>query len=730
MNHIYKVIRCRATGMLVAVAEFAKAQGKSSNTTVGQVATVGNPSKIQASKPSINKLFALTAIMGGLMMSNGAWAQPYYSVNDGGVIRNNYNNDGAEGINSLAAGVGAKVGTDGLGATAIGYEAVASKEAAIALGANATANGISSTALGQAALATDDASTAIGRQAQATVGETTAVGSNAKAIANSATAVGVSAVADGIHAVALGGNSYAVGEQAIAIGRDSQASTYGLAAGSKAQASNNAIALGTLSNAAARQAVAIGYNSNAIDYGLAAGSFANAGNNAVALGTQSNASAFSTAIGRDAKATGGTSVAIGRNAQATGDKSISIGHGNIVSGNNSGAIGDPSTISGNGSYSLGNNNTVTTDNTFVVGNNVTQTVANSVGLGANSAMTAGSAVGTANLTSTGAAGATTTAGDTGTVSSATLNNITYGSFAGATANGVVSVGASGAERRVQNVAAGEISATSTDAINGSQLHATNAVLGNVANSTAAVLGGNAAVTPDGTITMTNIGGTGENTVHDAIQAINTVANAGWNLQTNGDTASNVVPNGTVQFLDGKNIKITRTGTDVTVATADDVNFNTVTATTSITAGTGANQVVLNNSGVNVGGNTYISSTGLNANNQVISNVADGVNPNDAVNVSQLNRITNNFNNFGYRINDVEDNANAGISSAMATAALPQAYLPGKSMLAGGMASYNGESALAIGMSTLSDNGRWAIKINGTADSQGNVGGAVGAGFHW
>lgn len=85
-----------------------------------------------------------------------------------------------------------------------------------------------------------------------------------------------------------------------------------------------------------------------------------------------------------------------------------------------------------------------------------------------------------------------------------------------------------------------------------------------------------------------------------------------------------------------------------MATADDVNFNTVTATTSITAGTGANQVVLNNNGVNVGSHTYISDAGLNANNKVISNVADGVNPNDAVNVSQLNRTTNNVNNFGYR----------------------------------------------------------------------------------
>ena len=106
---------------------------------------------------------------------------------------------------------------------------------------------------------------------------------------------------------------------------------------------------------------------------------------------------------------------------------------------------------------------------------------------------------------------------------------------------------------------------------------TNNILGNVASSTAAILGGNAAVGTDGTLTMSDVGGTGEETVHDAIKAVNAVANKGWNLQTNGDTADKVAPGDTVQLLDGKNIKVTRSGKDVTIATADDVSFTTVTA---------------------------------------------------------------------------------------------------------------------------------------------------------
>ncbi|WP_304713262.1 Hia/Hsf adhesin N-terminal domain-containing protein [Neisseria viridiae] len=202
---------------------------------------------------------------------------------------------------------------------------------------------------------------------------------------------------------------------------------------------------------------------------------------------------FATAIGAKADAAGTNAIAFGYGSKALRDNTVAIGTGNVVNAEKSGAFGDPNYIEdkAGGSYAFGNDNRITSKNTFVLGNSVNakrdangnvlteekeiigkdgnkttekvpqalgKTVENSVYLG--NASTATEKPGS-NLKSDGTAGNTTTAGATGTVNG----------FAGATAHGAVSVGASGEERRIQNVAAGEISATSTDAINGSQLYA-------------------------------------------------------------------------------------------------------------------------------------------------------------------------------------------------------------------------------------------------------------------
>ncbi|EDJ88396.1 Hia/Hsf adhesin N-terminal domain-containing protein [Haemophilus influenzae] len=186
-------------------------------------------------------------------------------------------------------------------------------------------------------------------------------------------------------------------------------------------------------------------------------------------------------------------IAFGSGSKALRDNTVAIGTGNVVNAEKSGAFGDPNYIEdkAGGSYAFGNDNRITSKNTFVLGNSVNakrdangnvlteekevvgkdgaktkvtvpqalgETVENSVYLGNASTATKDKGK---NLKSDGTAGNTTTAGATGTVNG----------FAGATAHGAVSVGASGEERRIQNVAAGEISATSTDAINGSQLYA-------------------------------------------------------------------------------------------------------------------------------------------------------------------------------------------------------------------------------------------------------------------
>ncbi|MFW9299553.1 YadA-like family protein [Glaesserella parasuis] len=229
--------------------------------------------------------------------------------------------------------------------------------------------------------------------------------------------------------------------------------------------------------------------------------------NQASNGIDSSASGtYATAVGYKAVAAGDNALAMGKGATASGKNSIAIGTGNQVIANKSGAFGDPNIIRGvqigtdsagnpiykgiDGSYAFGNDNVITSSNTFVLGNNVNNkrdsngaltwmsaipegTVENSVYLGNNTTATAGDGSQTGSLKNwkqDGSRGSTTTAGSTGTVSSATVGNMIYGGFAGATANGVVSVGAAGDERRIQNVAAGEISSTSTDAINGSQLY--------------------------------------------------------------------------------------------------------------------------------------------------------------------------------------------------------------------------------------------------------------------
>lgn len=163
-------------------------------------------------------------------------------------------------------------------------------------------------------------------------------------------------------------------------------------------------------------------------------------------------------------ASGARAVALGAGSQALGADSIAIGTGNVVSGQGSGAIGDPNVVTGSGSYALGNNNTISTNNTFVVGNSVTQTLDNSVVLGNQSSATA--------IHTTANGGNYTFAG-ANDANVAGVNDVV----------GVVSVGTEGQTRQIQNVAAGVVSPTSTDAINGSQLYDTHQAIGNVANYT-------------------------------------------------------------------------------------------------------------------------------------------------------------------------------------------------------------------------------------------------------
>ena len=275
---------------------------------------------------------------------------------------------------------------------------------------------------------------------------------------------------------------------------------------------------------------------------------------------------------------------------------------------------------------------------------------------------------------------------------------------------------------ITNVARGDISANSTDAVNGSQIH-------EMGESVASGMGGGSKFVDGKLVTELTVGDKTYNNVNDALGGLNTdienvteLANSGWNIQTNGDTASKVGPKDTVQFSNGDNIEISRSGLDVKVALAQDIKVNSVVAKSVTT-----NEVQI------VGGPT-INQGGIDMHDKTISNVADGQAPQDAVNVRQLSQatsnITNQFNNLDRRINKVENRANAGVAAAMATAGLPQAYVPGKSMFAVAGGAWNGESGYAMGLSTVTDSGSWVLKGTVAGSSRGDYGGSVGVGYQW
>ena len=371
----------------------------------------------------------------------------------------------------------------------------------------------------------------------------------------------------------------------------------------------------------------------------------------------------------DSSAEGTNAIAIGPKSRAVGNNSIAIGVDNVVTGQNSGAFGDPDIVNGNNSYVVGNDNTVKSDNTFVLGNKVT------VGAGMQGAVVLGN---------------DSKADKAIEVSRAEVNGITYDGFKGQAAGGMIlSVGANGAERQIKNVAAGEILADSTDAVNGSQLYATNKIIGNVADSVANVIGGDAKVNKDGKISVsTNIGGTDQKDINHAIAYVNN------RIKSKNAYISIDVP-------EGSEVPIASKGSN------------------SIAIGAGSSDDRRKNV-VSVGN----AETGLN---RTITNVAPGKYGTDAVNMNQLYGVAG---GLSKQINDVKKKSNAGIAGAVALGMLPQSNIPGDALVSIGTGYHDSESAVALGISKTSDNARWIFKGGVSYDSQDEVTAGASVGFHF
>ena len=575
----------------------------------------------------------------------------------------------SEEIGAIAVGSAAKA--KGFNSLAMMRQAYAGKQYAAAIGTAASAQGKASLAMGHSALATGDQSIAIGSanptpkyddngtpytaydettNTQANAARSIAIGQGAKSDTEDSVAMGTSAyVASGsnykgegyVRGVAIGNRATSKGIQGVAIGNTA------------AHYRDNAVAIGNAATTYAKDGVAIGNNAesgiqNDPQYKV---------NNSVAVGNSARAHGGSgVALGNDTYALGGSSVAAGNAAWALGERSTAIGnnahsegYGSIAMGREASAlstqdgdkknvvaIGDDAQATGSRSIALGvsaqagtlervRDRSVYKDNPELITKLKAQKeVTDAVVIGSEASVqeNEGLAIGskaTVNNVRGVALGANSVTAAPVSTASETINGLKY-NYAGGTADSTVSVGNNSTKRTITNVAAGRVNAQSTDAINGSQLYGVANAVGNVANSTTNILGGNAKVDQNGTITMTNIGDTGKNTVHEAIKS----ANSGWELQVNGQKVKDVkAPNRTVNFNAGNNIKLEGSGDNVTVATVDDARFNSVTT-----------------------GNVSMSTRGINAGGYQITNVQSGGDTlTNAANIGDISRIAAKYDKY-------------------------------------------------------------------------------------
>ena len=484
--------------------------GTSSNSKSNQSVAIGYASSAQA--PGANPENPATAVgaganangAGAVALGLSANATGANAVALGGGSNGGTNKTEATGVettavgfnakasNSRAAAIGSGAASSGSDAIAFGTSSIANSEKAIAIGTDSKATAIGTTALGRSSAATGASATALGSLASASGTTATAVGMQASATGNESVAIGQTASATSGRALAVGTNAKATGENSVAVGSGAGGSGprgFASSINSSGSVVNTNKTINYATTADGDNAVALGFYANAKNSGVAVGQNALAATGGVAIGKgvledTSNHLAGGVAIGQDSASTGAYSLAMGRHAFASGSTSMAIGYEASANGNFAVAMGRNVTATGtstaigrhavasNGGLAIGSQeNDASNDRTtasakgaVAIGKNANATSEDAVAIGTNAQATLQGAValGSGSTTATGA----TSQGST------TINGITY-NFAGATGNPnmQVSVGSAGATRQIKNVAAGEVSATSTDAINGSQLYA-------------------------------------------------------------------------------------------------------------------------------------------------------------------------------------------------------------------------------------------------------------------
>ena len=756
MNHVFKIIWNKVNQCWVAVSELSKSVSKSSQT---------------------DKRKALNVIIGAAVLAGAttsAMAETNVVVNDKGTV----------------------IGGAGAGAD---------RTNAVVLGNSANSNTADSIAIGTGAKVEGDAdynkyNIAIGNKARSTNRETVAIGNNADGWGSGGIAIGSGSNAP-FRGTAVGYGTKASDEGwATAIGNESNASGRGaIAMGNGAKSSgNDAIALGFITNASGENAVTIGvrsfatgksasaYGSNTKasgDYSTAIGVVANTtGYSSTALGHRAKAEGHgSTALGSYSWSKGGGSAALGYQARAIGSTSIAIGPRSTSSAEDALALGGGANASGMSSIAIGESTKAEGYNSVALGSDSTNTHENSVALGSSSA-------GAKNVFNDAATklesfddGANSkTINYNGTSSYKTI--ITYGYSFTKESTGAVSVGDGSLVRQIQNVGAGRITATSNDAVNGSQLYQAyynagfniqnngtetsrinthgkvNFVNGentevvvkdgenaaeikvNAKDTSASVEAGSDAITvtvgeptkvtgKDG-VTVTTVTNYKVDLSQKTKDEIKNAGGRGFNVTASASegTVVNEVTEETVQStatkmdkltLDaGKNIKLTHKKGKVLSVAVSD----TPTFTNVTTTGD-----------LNVGGTVHAHG-GLDVHNNRIVNVADPKDPTDAVNKryvdNAVKNINNNINRLDNKIDHVDRRLRAGIAGATAISFLQRPNEAGKSLVSVGVGGYRNENAIAVGYGRNSDNNKISIKVGASINTRSDVNWGGSIGYQW
>lgn len=761
MNHVFKIIWNTVNQCWIAVSELSKSVGKSSQT---------------------DKRKALNVIIGAAVLagvSTAAMAETNVVLNNDGNIVGGTDVSAVAGVGTTGDSVvlGKKAKSEATESIVIGNNVTNKARWSITLGNNATSQSGYGVTLGdRASSGTGSNSVAIGLMAKT---------SNEKAGGNSQTAVGVASYADGEGASAFGATANATGALATAVGRNSKAlaksaSAFGdsasasawgataLGVGASARA-DNSIAVGSQAVTEGRESTALGRRSYAgAQSATALGTLANAsGLVSTAVGNGAKASAIqASALGNGAEATGGSSIAIGAKAKASGSDALASGSNANASSMNAVAVGKDSNSSAVNAIALGQASNASAVSAVVIGTQAKGTHENSVTLGSYSSSAANNFDSTAKALSSFDDKATgTTVNYNGTSS---------------TQKGAVSVGDGSLVRQIQNVGAGRITATSNDAVNGSQLYQAyynagfniqnndketsrinthgkvNFVDGentkvvvedgdnaakikvNAIDTSASVEAGSDAVTVTvgektevkNGISVTTVTNYKVDLSQKTKDEIKNAGGRGFNVTASASegTVVNEVTEETVQStatkmdkltLDaGKNIKLThKKGKVLSVAVSDTPTFTNVTTTGDL----------------NVGG-TIHAHGGLDVHNNRIVNVADPKDPTDAVNKryvdNAVKNINNNINRLDNKIDHVDRRLRAGIAGATAISFLQRPNEAGKSLVSVGVGGYRNENALAVGYGRNSDNNKISIKVGASINTRSDVNWGGSIGYQW